>query len=55
VFAGGREGYFYALAAVTRAVLWKVMTGASVARPLSYMLPQIVARELVATSTAASR
>ena len=38
VFAGGREGYFYALDGRTGAVLWKVMTGGQVsASPITYM------------------
>ena len=37
VFAGGREGYFYALDARTGAVLWKGMTGGQIsAGPVSY-------------------
>jgi alcohol dehydrogenase (cytochrome c) len=37
VFAGGREGYFYALDASTGAVLWKAMTGGQVAAgPVTY-------------------
>jgi alcohol dehydrogenase (cytochrome c) len=37
VFAGGREGYFYALDATTGAVLWKAMTGGQVAAgPITY-------------------
>ena len=37
VFAGGREGYFYALDATTGAVLWKVMVGGQVAAgPITY-------------------
>ena len=37
VFAGGREGYFYALNASTGAVLWKTMTGGQVAAgPITY-------------------
>ncbi len=37
VFAGGREGYFYALDAKTGAVLWKSMTGGQVsAGPVTY-------------------
>jgi alcohol dehydrogenase (cytochrome c) len=37
VFAGGREGYFYALEAATGAVLWKAMIGGSVAAgPVTY-------------------
>jgi alcohol dehydrogenase (cytochrome c) len=30
VFAGGREGYFYALDARTGAVLWKTMVGGAI-------------------------
>jgi alcohol dehydrogenase (cytochrome c) len=38
VFAGGREGYFYALDARTGAVLWKAMVGGQVsAGPVTYM------------------
>jgi alcohol dehydrogenase (cytochrome c) len=37
VFAGGREGYFYALDAKTGAVLWKAMVGGDVAAgPVTY-------------------
>jgi len=37
VFAGGREGYFYALDATTGAVLWKAMVGGQVAAgPITY-------------------
>jgi alcohol dehydrogenase (cytochrome c) len=37
VFAGGREGYFYALDASTGAVLWKAMIGGQVAAgPITY-------------------
>lgn len=37
VFAGGREGYFYALDAKTGAMLWKVNTGGQVtAGPITY-------------------
>ena len=37
VFAGGREGYFYALDASTGAVLWKAMLGGQVAAgPVTY-------------------
>jgi alcohol dehydrogenase (cytochrome c) len=37
VFAGGREGYFYALDASTGRVLWKVMLGGQVAAgPITY-------------------
>jgi alcohol dehydrogenase (cytochrome c) len=37
VFAGGREGYFYALDARTGAVLWKTMTGGQIsAGPVTY-------------------
>jgi alcohol dehydrogenase (cytochrome c) len=37
VFAGGREGYFYALDARTGAVLWKAMLGGQIANgPVSY-------------------
>jgi alcohol dehydrogenase (cytochrome c) len=37
VFAGGREGYFYALDAATGAVLWKAMIGGAVAAgPTTY-------------------
>ena len=37
VFAGGREGYFYALDASTGAVLWKAMVGGQIAaRPVTY-------------------
>jgi alcohol dehydrogenase (cytochrome c) len=37
VFAGGREGYFYALDASTGAVLWKAMVGGSIAAgPVTY-------------------
>jgi alcohol dehydrogenase (cytochrome c) len=37
VFAGGREGYFYALDASTGKVLWKAMVGGSVAAgPMTY-------------------
>ena len=37
VFAGGREGYFYALDARTGAVLWKGMTGGQIsAGPVTY-------------------
>ena len=37
VFAGGREGYFYALAAKTGTVLWKAMVGGQVsAGPMTY-------------------
>jgi glucose dehydrogenase len=39
VFAGGREGYFYALNASTGAVLWKAMIGGQVAAgPITYMV-----------------
>jgi alcohol dehydrogenase (cytochrome c) len=39
VFAGGREGYFYALDASTGAVLWKTMTGGQVAAgPITYAI-----------------
>jgi alcohol dehydrogenase (cytochrome c) len=37
VFAGGREGYFYALDAKTGRVLWKAMVGGDVAAgPVTY-------------------
>ena len=37
VFAGGREGYFYALDARTGALLWKAMTGGQItAGPVTY-------------------
>jgi outer membrane protein assembly factor BamB len=37
VFAGGREGYFYALDASTGAVLWKSMVGGQIAAgPITY-------------------
>ena len=37
VFAGGREGYFYALDATTGDVLWKAMLGGSIAAgPVTY-------------------
>jgi alcohol dehydrogenase (cytochrome c) len=37
VFAGGREGYFFALDARTGAVLWKAMTGGQIsAGPVTY-------------------
>jgi glucose dehydrogenase len=37
VFAGGREGYFYALDASTGAVLWKAMLGGQIAAgPITY-------------------
>src|SRR6185503_14750995 len=37
VFAGGREGYFYALDAKTGAVLWKAMLGGQIANgPVTY-------------------
>jgi alcohol dehydrogenase (cytochrome c) len=37
VFAGGREGYFYALDGATGAVLWKAMVGGQVAAgPVTY-------------------
>jgi outer membrane protein assembly factor BamB len=37
VFAGGREGWFYALDARTGDVLWKVMTGGQIsAGPITY-------------------
>jgi alcohol dehydrogenase (cytochrome c) len=37
VFAGGREGYFYAFDARTGAVLWKTMLGGQIANgPISY-------------------
>jgi outer membrane protein assembly factor BamB len=37
VFAGGREGHFYALDATTGAVLWKAMLGGQVAAgPVTY-------------------
>ena len=37
VFAGGREGYFYALDARTGAPLWKVMVGGQIsAGPITY-------------------
>jgi alcohol dehydrogenase (cytochrome c) len=37
VFAGSREGYFYALDALTGAVLWKSMTGGQIsAGPVTY-------------------
>ncbi len=39
VFAGGREGYFYALDARTGEVLWKAMVGGQVsAGPVSYAI-----------------
>jgi len=39
VFAGGREGYFYALDARTGAVLWKAMVGGQIsAGPMTYMV-----------------
>lgn len=39
VFAGGREGYFYALDAQTGGVLWKAMVGGQVsAGPVTYMV-----------------
>jgi alcohol dehydrogenase (cytochrome c) len=39
VFAGGREGYFYALDARTGTVLWKAMVGGQVsAGPTTYMV-----------------
>ena len=39
VFAGGREGYFYALDATTGAVLWKTMTGGQMAAgPVTYAI-----------------
>ena len=39
VFAGGREGYFYALNAATGAVLWKAMTGGQIAAgPITYAI-----------------
>ena len=37
VFAGGREGYFYALDAKTGGVLWKTMIGGQIANgPVTY-------------------
>jgi alcohol dehydrogenase (cytochrome c) len=37
VFAGGREGYFYALDARTGAVLWRQMLGGQIANgPVTY-------------------
>ena len=37
VFAGGREGYFFALDAKTGALLWKAMVGGQVANgPMTY-------------------
>jgi glucose dehydrogenase len=37
VFAGGREGYFYALDAKTGKMLWKAMVGGDVAAgPVTY-------------------
>jgi len=37
VFAGSREGYFYALDAKTGAMLWKAMTGGQItAGPVTY-------------------
>ncbi|MEP6716671.1 MAG: PQQ-binding-like beta-propeller repeat protein, partial [Terriglobia bacterium] len=37
VFAGGREGYFYALDAKTGKVLWKAMVGGQIsAGPVTY-------------------
>ena len=39
VFAGGREGYFYALDGMTGAVLWKAMVGGQVAAgPITYLV-----------------
>ena len=39
VFAGGREGYFYALDARNGKVLWKSMTGGQIsAGPATYMV-----------------
>jgi alcohol dehydrogenase (cytochrome c) len=39
VFAGGREGYFYAINARTGAVLWKAMVGGQIsAGPVTYMV-----------------
>jgi outer membrane protein assembly factor BamB len=41
VFAGGREGYFYALDAATGALLWKVMLGGQIAAgPVTYEVNQ---------------
>jgi alcohol dehydrogenase (cytochrome c) len=37
VFAGGREGHFYALDAKTGAVLWQTMIGGQIANgPITY-------------------
>jgi alcohol dehydrogenase (cytochrome c) len=48
VFAGGREGYFYALDAKTGAVLWKAMLGGQVANgPVTYA---VNGRQYVAVS-----
>jgi alcohol dehydrogenase (cytochrome c) len=39
VFAGGREGYFYALDAKTGKMLWKAMVGGDVAAgPITYAI-----------------
>jgi alcohol dehydrogenase (cytochrome c) len=39
LFTGGREGYFYALDAVTGQVLWKASLGAQIVNgPITYMV-----------------
>ncbi len=39
LFTGGREGYFYALDAVTGQVLWKASLGGQIANgPITYMV-----------------
>ena len=39
LFTGGREGYFYALDAVTGAVLWKASLGGQIVNgPITYMV-----------------
>jgi alcohol dehydrogenase (cytochrome c) len=48
VFAGGREGFFYALNATTGAELWRANLGGQVASgPMSY---QINGKQYVAVS-----